>query len=155
MAPTFHDAFAMAHSIKTSVVREHDALRDQEARKKVKYDNPLEASVVTSFETQIPTILASTGKSAHSGMSTSLKTFKDFKRAGRDTGVGREIKDGCKSVYERVNRLLKTQGTNAEACALALGMALDSKLFNEGFVKFMEELNDELTTDTTYSPQEA
>jgi hypothetical protein len=44
------------------------------------------ASAATSFETQIPTILASTGKSAHSGMSTSLKTFKDFKRAGRDTG---------------------------------------------------------------------
>jgi hypothetical protein len=67
----------------------------------------------------------------------------------------REIKDGCKSFYERVNRLLKTQGTNAEACALSLSMALDSKLFNGGFVKFMEELNDELTTDTTYSPQEA
>jgi hypothetical protein len=65
----------------------------------------------------------------------------------------REIKDGCKSVYERVIRLLKTQGTNAEACALSLGMVLDSKLFNEGFVKFMEELNDELTTDTTYSPK--
>jgi hypothetical protein len=105
---TIHDAFAMVHSIKTSVVREHDALRDQEARKKVKYDNPLEASVVTSFETQISTILASTGKSAHSDMSTSLKTFKDFKRADRDTGVGQEINDGYKSVNERVNRLLKT-----------------------------------------------
>jgi hypothetical protein len=151
----FHDAFAMAHAIKTTVVYEADALRSREARTKVKLINPLEASTVTSFDSPVPSIIAASGKSAHAAMSDHLKSFKDFKGSGRDRGVGQQIKVGCKAIVERISKLRETQGTNAQARALSLGMASDARLFNEGFVRFMEELNEELTADTTYSPQEA
>ena len=62
------------------------------------------------------------GKSAHSTMSAHLKTFKDSKRGGRDTGVGQQIKDGCKSVVERIGKLWGTQSTDADARGLSLGM---------------------------------
>jgi hypothetical protein len=78
------------------------------------------------------------------------RASKTSKRPGRDTGVGQQIKAGCKAIVGRI-----IQGTNGQAHALSIGMASDSRLFNEGIVRFMEELNDELTADTSYSPQEA
>jgi hypothetical protein len=149
------DGFAMAHAIKTTAVHEQDALRNREARKKVKFDNALEASVITSFDTPVPSILATPGKPAHAAISEHLKSFKDFKRPGRDTGVGQQIKAGCKAIVGRTSKLREIQGTEQAARGLSLGMASDARVFNEGFVRFMEELYDELTTDTTYSPQEA
>jgi hypothetical protein len=83
------------------------------------------------------------------------RASKISKRPGRDTGVGQQIKAGCKAIVGRISKLRETQGTNGQARALSLGMASNSRLFNEGFVRFMKDLNDELTADTTYSPQEA
>jgi hypothetical protein len=78
----YQDAFAMAHAIKTTAVHEPDALRNREARTKVKFDNPLEGSVITSFGTLAPSILAASEKPAHAAISEHLKSFKDFKTAG-------------------------------------------------------------------------
>jgi hypothetical protein len=152
----FTDAFAQLHTVKRTVVFETDALRDMEARRKALLGNALEASVVTSFDTQFPGILAASGEdSPHEALAARLKTFKDYKKPGRETGVSHQILKGLKSVTKRSAELRRNVTPDAAVTNLAQGMAADSKAFNNGLVKSVLELYEELTADTAYGDQEA
>ena len=117
----------------------------------------LETSIVTSFDTILPSILVGGRKLTDQGGGTYdwlkgyLKTFAVWKPRGMSTGVGQQILDGVSRVTKRASGLRSQNSSDSEVLLLAGGLCQDSAHFCNELVRFMNEQHNELATNTTYT----
>lgn len=156
-AEYFLDALAYLHAIRAPVVHQDDASKQRESQAKIGLKSVLETSVVTSFDTILPSILVGGKRATEQGGGTYdwlkgyLKTFAVWKPRGMSTGVGQQILDGVAKVTSRAEMLRNANTTDVEVRALAGGLCQDSAFFCNELVRFMNEQQEDLTNDTTFT----
>ena len=156
----FLDALAYLHSIRAAVVHQDDASKQREAQGKVLMESGLEASVMTSFDTILPSVLVGGKKITDHGGGTFdwlqgyLKTYSVWKPRGRTTGVSHQILDGVGKVTKRVIELRGLKTSDSEVILLSSGLCTDSATFCKELVQFINEQHEELTADSAYSADE-
>ena len=156
----FLDSIAYLHSIRAAVVHQDDASKQREAQVKINMDSGLEASVMTSFDTILPSILVGGKKITEQGGGTFdwlqgyLKTYAVWKPRGRTTGVSHQILEGVGKVTKRVVELRGLKTNDSEVILLSSGLCTDSATFCKELVQFINEQHEELTADSAYSAEE-
>ena len=157
----FMDALAQLHSIRPAVMH-HDVVTKQwEIQAKNSIDTDLEETVMTSFYSVVPSVLVG-GKrvsdhgtsGAYDWLQTTLKSYAVWKPRGRLTGVSHQILEGIDTVKKRAIDLRAQKSTDTEVVLLASGLCTDSGQFCKELVGFMTDQYEELTADTSYSPEE-
>jgi hypothetical protein len=156
----FIDALALLHGITGSYVSMTEAGKRRETQGKNKYANDVEEFVIQSFDTTLPGSFVGgkqdvDGASAHAVLKSVLKTFQVWKPRGELTsGMSTAITDGIRKRSAQMKIFRQDQMTDAEVKELSHGLMTDSALFCQDLVAFINEQNDALTHDTTYSPEQ-
>ena len=155
----FVDALAMMHSIRNPVVHQDEASKQREAQVKTEMSSGLDASVKFSFETTIPSILVGgkklpEGGGAYDWLKSYLKSYEVWKRPGMSTGLGQQIIDGVDKVERRLAEMRDDGTTDSSAVRLSIYLAQDAVRFCNAFVRFVDDQQDDLTTDTTFSSEQ-
>jgi hypothetical protein len=157
----FLDAIAFMHGISAPVVHSDDAIKQIELQMKTDIATGLEATVLTSFATILPSILVgSGGKKADATMggtyawlSGYLKKFEVWKPIGSVNGVSHQITSGVENVSRRVVELRK-QFANSNILMLSQGICQDSSNFCRELVNFINDQQEELTSNTPYTAEQ-
>lgn len=155
----FVDALAMLHSIRSPVVHQDEASKQREAQGKTDMSSGLDASVKTSFDTTIPSILVGgkklpEGGGAYDWLKSYLKTYEVWKRPGMSTGLGQQILDGVEKVERRLAEMRDEETVDQSVVRLSIYLAQDSARFCSAFVRFVDDQQDDLTKDTTFSSEQ-
>ena len=156
----FLDSLAYLHSIRAAVVHQDDASKQREAQQKIAMESSLEASVKTSFDTILPSILVGGKRVTEQGGGTYdwlqgyLKTYAVWKPRGRTTGVSHQILEGVNKVTRRTVEVRGLKTTDSEVILLSSGLCTDSATFCKELVQFINEQHEELTADSSYSADE-
>lgn len=159
-AEFFLDALAYLHAIRAPVVHQDDASKQRESQEKIGVKSVLEMSVLASFETILPSILVGGKRATEQGGGTYdwlkgyLKTYAVWKPRGMSTGVGKQITEGVRNVTSRAETLRMANTADVEVRALAGGLCQDSAFFCNELVRFIDEQHDELTSGTTFTPEQ-
>lgn len=126
---------------------------------KTNISSTLEAAVLTSFSTVLPSILVGGGGKRSEGVSMGgafawlsgyLKKFEVWKPIGSVNGVSHQITTGVTGVAKQVVELRK-QYTDANILLLSDGLSQDSANFCKELVAFMNDQHEELTNNTPYT----
>jgi hypothetical protein len=129
-----------------------------EAQQKVSMNTDLEAAIITSFSTILPSILVGNKKEGTGGTFDWLKSYlKDYSvwdPAGRKSGVSSRIRDGVKVATKRAEGLLSLTTDDTEAVKVASGLMADSCTFITSLCTWIESSHRELTADTPYTSGE-
>jgi hypothetical protein len=160
-ADLFLDALAYMHAVRAPVVHTDDATKQLELQDKTSMTTALEAAVVTSFQTILPSVLVGgggkKGDSVLGGtfdwLSGYLKTFKVWKPTGTTNGVSHQITQGVSNVTKRVTEL-RRRHISPEVLILSSGLCQDSALFCNELVRFVNEQQEDLVTNTTYTDEQ-
>ena len=154
----FCDAHALLHAIQAPVVHQDEASKNRESQAKTHMPSGLEAAVITSFDTILPSVLVGNMKAQAGGTFDCLKSYLKSQNVwdppGRQRGVSKRIMDGVTSTQRRAETLLAATTTDPEVCALATGLVGDSAKFITQLVTWLAKQNRELTADTPYSAEE-
>jgi hypothetical protein len=154
----FCDAVALLHTIQTPVIHQAEATKAMEAQQKVSMTTDLEAAIITSFSTILPSILVGNNKEGTGGtfdwLKSYLKTYTVWDPAGRKSGVSSRIKEGIKVAARRAEGLLLMTTDDLEAVKVALGLLSDSSTFITSLCTWIESAHRELTEDTPYTSEE-
>jgi hypothetical protein len=152
----FLDALAILCAIRAPVKHKDEATKEWESQKKVDFSSDLEASMVTSFETVLPSILVggkhmTEGGGAFDWLKSYLKSFDVWKPATRmTTGVSHQVLAGIDKVSRRAEEYRALITDEPTVSCLAAGLVIDSVTFCHDFVMFINEQNHELTNGTSY-----
>jgi hypothetical protein len=96
----FCDAVALLHTIQAPVAHQAEATKAMEAQQKVYMTMDLEAAILTSFSTILPSILVGNKKEGTGGtfdwLKIYLKTYPIWDPVGWKSGVSSRIKEGIK-----------------------------------------------------------
>jgi hypothetical protein len=105
----FCDAVALLHTIQALVVHQAEATKAMEAQQKVSMTTDLEAAIITSFSTILPSILVGYKKEGAGGtfdwLKSYLKTYAIWDPVGRKSGVSSWIKEGIKVAAKQAEGL--------------------------------------------------
>ena len=154
----FCDAVALLHTIQAPVVHQAEATKAMEAQQKVSISTDLEAAIITSFSTILPSILVGNKKEGTGGtfdwLKGYLKAYNVWDPAGRKSGVSSRIKEGIKVAVKRAEGLLSMTTDDSEAVKVASGLISDSFTFVTSLCTWIESAHRELTEDTPYTSEE-
>jgi hypothetical protein len=154
----FCDAVALLHTIQAPVIHQAEATKAMEAQQKVSMTTDLEAAIITSFSTILPSILVGNKKEGTGGtfdwLKSYLKTYAIWDPAGRKSGVSSRIKEGIKVASKRAEGLLSMTTDDSEAVKVASGLLSDSSTFISSLCTWIESAHRELTADTPYTSEE-
>jgi hypothetical protein len=154
----FCDAVGLLHTIQAPVVHQAEATKTMESQQKVSISTDLEAAIITSFSTILPSILVGNKKEGTGGTFDWLKGYlKDYSvwdPAGRKSGVSSRIRDGIKVATKRAEGLLALTTDDIEAVKVASGLMSDSCTFITSLCTWIESSHRELTADTPYTSSE-
>jgi hypothetical protein len=154
----FCDAVALLHTIQAPVIHQAEATKTMEAQQKVSMATDLEAAIITSFSTILPSILVGNKKEGTGGtfdwLKGYLKTYTVWDPAGRKSGVSSRIKEGIKLAARRAEGLLSMTTDDSEAVKVASGLLSDSSTFITSLCTWIESAHRELTEDTPYTSEE-
>jgi hypothetical protein len=154
----FCDAVGLLHTIQAPVVHQAEATKTMESQQKVSMSTDLEAAIITSFSTILPSILVGNKKEGTGGTFDWLKGYlKDYSvwdPAGRKSGVSSRIRDGIKVATKRTEGLLLLTTDDIEAVKVASGLMSDSCTFITSLCTWIESSHRELTADTPYTSSE-
>jgi hypothetical protein len=154
----FCDAVGLMHTIQAPVVHQAEATKTMESQQKVSMNTDLEAAIITSFSTILPSILVGNKKEGTGGTFDWLKSYlKDYSvwdPAGRKSGVSSRIRDGVKVATKRAEGLLSLTTDDTEAVKVASGLMADSCTFITSLCTWIESSHRELTADTPYTSGE-
>lgn len=155
----FLDGLAYMHAIRAPVVHSDDATKQRELQMKTAFATALEATVVTSFDTILPSILVG-GKKSDSSQGTAfdwlasyLKSYEVWKPTGTNHGVAHQITNGVNSVTKRVAEL-RRQYDEHRIVLLSNELCHDSANFCHEFVRFINDQQEELTNNTAYTEEQ-
>ena len=154
----FLDALAYMHAIRAPVVHSDDATKLRELQGKAEIATGLEAAVLTSFDTILPSILVGSGGrkgdstlgGTYDWLSGYLKSYKIWKPVGSNNGVSHQITTGVNNVSKRIAELRKRKMVS-EVSLLSNGLCQSSANFCNELVRFVNEQQEELTSNTAYS----
>jgi hypothetical protein len=154
----FCDAVALLHTIQAPVIHQAEATKAMEAQQKVSMATDLEAAIITSFSTILPSILVGNKKEGTGGpfdwLKSYLKTYAVWDPAGRKSGVSSRIKEGIKVAAKRAEGLLSITTGDPEVVKVASGLLSDSTTFISSLCTWIEGAHRELTADTPYTSEE-
>jgi len=119
----------------------------------------LEAAIVTSFDTTLPSVLVGgKNKTAEGGVYDWLKSCsKDHKvwsPNGASKGLGVRINEGTQGVMKRAEHLREEISSDPEVVTLATGLLTDSMRFCTALVNWVDTTRREMVDDTPYSEAE-
>lgn len=158
----FLDAIAFMHGISSPVVHSADAIKQMELQMKTDISTGLEATVLSSFATVLPSILVGGGGKrtdsvtmggTFAWLSGYLKKFEVWKPVGSVNGVSHQISSGVESVSRRVVELRKRFVDN-KVLLLSAGLCADSATFCKELVAFINDQQEELITNTPYTAEQ-
>jgi hypothetical protein len=157
----FLDAIAFMHGIRSPVVHADDATKQMELQTKNEMGTGLEAAVLTSFVTILPSILVGSGGKrgdpmmggTYAWLSGYLKKFEVWKPVGSTNGVSHQITTGVASVTKRVVELRKSY-RHSDIILLSNGICTDSCNFCIELVRFINEQQEELSSNTSYTAEQ-
>lgn len=155
------DALAYMHAIRAPVVHTDDATKQRELQMKTSVTTALENTVITSFDTVLPSILVGGGGKkgdggkggAYDWLLGYIKSYEVWKPPGTTHGVSHQITNGVKSVSKRIAELRKQYSDN-KVVMLSLGLCQDSADFCSEFVRFVNDQQEELANNTGYSAEQ-
>ena len=154
----FCDAVGLLHTIQSPVINQAEATKTMESQRKVSMTTDLEAAVITSFSTVLPSILVGNKKEGSGGpfdwLKSYLKDYSIWDPAGRKSGVSTRIREGIKLAARRAEGLLSLTTDDPEAVKVAAGLLSDSATFITSLCTWVESAHRELTVDTPYTSEE-
>jgi hypothetical protein len=153
----FMDAVAVLHSISDAVVSDEQYNKTRESQTKNAFDNSLESTMASSFNTLVPAGLIGGRQVKEGGAATAqlkkcMATFDVWEPPGMEQGLSHEIVAGITLVNDKV---LKYQGNSMrdpEIRLLAQGLLGDSVNFCRELLLFISVQNKHLTQGTHYTP---
>jgi hypothetical protein len=157
----FADAVALLRSINATVVHANDSLKSQKAAWDVEQASELEASIIASFSTTLPSILVGNKKDLSGGayecLISYLKDYSIWHPAGPQgsSGLKTRLRDGGKSVSARLKALREILTSNTDIREMAMLLASDSLSFIYELIEFVESQYRDLTDSTTFSETSA
>jgi hypothetical protein len=155
----FLDALAILSAIRAPVKHKDETTKEWESQRKIEFASDLDASMATSFETVLPSILVGGKRAAEGGgtydwLKSYLKTFDVWKpTSGMTTGVSHQILSGIDKVAKRAEEYRSLITDEPTVSRLAAGLVMDSVTFCHDLVMFINEQNHELTHGTAYSKE--
>lgn len=149
---------SILQTMHSPVVYQEDAMRSRADQEKVKFTTDIETSIITSFATIIPTVLAGRkGSIAGDELSTFdflkavIPTNAKFDPPGSSQGLKQRITKGLKTAGKRVEDLIRELTDDPEVAAVALGVTRDTMHFATEWLNWSVNMFRELTEDTHYS----
>jgi hypothetical protein len=155
----FLDALAILSAIRAPVKHKDETTKEWESQRKIDFASDLDASMATSFETVLPSVLvggkrATEGGGTYDWLKSYLKTFDVWKpTSGMTTGVSHQILSGIDKVAKRAEEYRSLITDEPTVSRLAAGLVMDSVTFCHDLVMFINEQNHELTHSTAYSKE--
>jgi hypothetical protein len=148
----FLDALAILSAIRAPVKHKDETTKEWESQRKIEFASDLDASMATSFETVLQSILvggkrATEGGGTYDWLKSYLKSFEVWKpTSGMTMGVSHKVAKRA----EEYRSLITDEPTVSR---LAAGLVMDSVTFCHDLVMFINEQNHELTHGTAYSKE--
>jgi hypothetical protein len=155
----FMDGVAVLHSISDSVVSDEQYNKTRESQTKNEFDNSLESTMVSSFNTLVPAGLIG-GKQVKEGgaaavqLKRCLATFDVWEPAGMERGLSHEIAAGISHVNGEVLEYQSNCTRDPEVRLLAQGLLGDSVNFCRELILFISVQNKHLTQGTKYTKEQ-
>jgi hypothetical protein len=155
----FLDALAVLGAIRAPVKHKDETTKEWESQRKIEFASDLDASMATSFETVLPSVLVggkrvTEGGGTYDWLKSYLKTYEVWKPAsGMTTGVSHQILSGIDKVAKRAEEYRSLITDEPTVSRLAAGLVMDSVTFCHDLVMFINEQNHELTHGTAYSKE--
>lgn len=130
-----------------------------DVQQKVSISTDLEAAIITSFSTILPSILIGNKKEGTGGTFDWLKGYLKtyyviWDPAGRKSGISSRIKEGIKIAARRAEGLLSMTTEDPEVVKVASRFLSDSSTFVTSLCTWIEGAHRELTADTPYISEE-
>jgi hypothetical protein len=155
----FLDALAILSAIRAPVKHKDETTKEWESQRKIEFASDLDASMATSFETVLPSVLVggkrvTEGGGTYDWLKSYLKTYEVWKpTSGMTTGVSHQILSGIDKVAKRAEEYRALITDDPTVSRLAAGLVMDSVTFCHDLVMFINEQNHELTHGTAYSKE--
>jgi hypothetical protein len=155
----FMDAVAVLHSITDAVVSDKQYNKTRESQTKNEFDNSLESTMVSSFNTMVPSGLiggrvVKEGGAAVVQLKRCMATFDVWEPAGMERGLSYEIIAGVAAVSQEVVEYQASCTNDPEVRLLAQGLLGDSVNFCRELVLFVSVQNKHLTQGTKYTKEQ-
>jgi hypothetical protein len=155
----FMDAVAVLHSITDAVVSDEQYNKTRESQTKNEFDNSLESTMVSSFNTMVPSGLVGgrmvkEGGAAAVQLKKCMATFEVWEPSGMERGLSHEIVAGVASVNQEVLEYQASCTNDPEVRLLAQGLLGDSVNFCRELVLFVSVQNKHLTQGTKYTKEQ-
>jgi hypothetical protein len=155
----FMDAVAVLHSITDAVVSDEQYNKTRESQTKNEFDNSLESTMVSSFNTMVPSGLiggrvVKEGGAAAVQLKRCMATFDVWEPAGMERGLSHEIVAGVAAVSQEVVEYQASCTNDPEVRLLAQGLLGDSVNFCRELVLFVSVQNKHLTQGTKYTKEQ-
>jgi hypothetical protein len=155
----FCNAVGLLHTIQAPIIHQAEATKTMESQQKVSMTTDLEAAIITSFSTILPSSILVGNKKEGSGgpfdwLKGYLKDYSIWDPAGRKSGVSSRIREGIKVAAKRAEGLLSLTTDDPKAVKVASGLLSDSTTFVSSLCTWIEGAHRELTADTPYTSEE-
>jgi hypothetical protein len=155
----FMDAVAVLHSITDAVVSDEQYNKTRESQTKNEFDNSLESTMVSSFNTMVPSGLiggrvVKEGGAAAVQLKRCMATFDVWEPIGMERGLSHEIVTGVGAVSQEVSEYQASCTNDPEVRLLAQGLLGDSVNFCRELVLFVSVQNKHLTQGTKYTKEQ-
>jgi len=142
------------------VTYQDDATKDRANQTKVGFDTDLEASIITSFATVVPGLLAgkkgkaaSDDSSVYAVLKSALPSYDKFDPPGSTQGLKTRMTKGAKMAQKRVEAYVAEITDNPEVSVPALGVTRDLVQFICEWTTWTSSMFRELTEDMHYSKE--
>jgi uncharacterized protein YneF (UPF0154 family) len=151
------DALAILSAIRAPVKHKDKTTKEWESQKKIEFASDLDASMATSFQTVLPSVLVGGKRAAEGGgvydwLKSYLKSFDVWKpSSGMTTGVSHQILAGIDKVSKRAEEYRAMITDEPTVSRLAAGLVMDSVTFCHDLDMFINEQHHELTHGTAYT----
>jgi hypothetical protein len=147
------------HSITDAVVSDEQYNKTRESQTKNEFDNSLESTMVSSFNTMVPSGLVGgrmvkEGGAAAVQLKKCMASFEVWEPSGMERGLSHEIIAGVASVNQEVMEYQASCTNDPEVRLLAQGLVGDSVNFCRELVLFVSVQNKHLTQGTKYTKEQ-
>jgi hypothetical protein len=140
----FHDAVSLLHSIGSTSASHKSTLAEMKAQRDVKIATDLEARVITSFRTNLPSVLygGATVESVEEYVTliSKLKNHGMWHSDDGVFGVSQHMLRGAVEIQRRVGFLANQLTTDPAIPRLSLGLCSDSVNFIQRLVGFIDSI---------------
>jgi hypothetical protein len=155
----FMDGIAVLHSISDSVVSDEQYNKTRKSQTKNEFDNSLESTMVSSFNTLVPAGLIG-GKQVKEGgaaavqLKRCLATFEVWEPVGMERWLSHEIAAGISHVNGEVLEYQSNCTRDPEVRLLAQGLLGDLVNICRELILFISVQNKHLTQGTKYTKEQ-